>query len=373
MPDSKVTDFVAIHVETVSKVFGTGADVVRALDDVTLDVRENEFFTLLGPSGCGKTTLLRLIAGFEEPTSGQIDLHGRSLTGLPPYRRPVNTVFQNYALFPHLNVARNISFGLEMLATDPGETDNRVREMLELVRLKDFGGRRPAQLSGGQQQRVALARALANHPKVLLLDEPLSALDLKLRKDMQLELKRLQAETGITFIFVTHDQEEALTMSDRVAVMNEGHILQIGTPSEIYERPATRFVADFIGDTNFLKAERVDGSPGGGARYRLRDSTTVVDVAEEVSVPDGTEVTLAIRPERSGLVAGEAQANGTVMPGTLENIVYFGTDTIYHVRLEDGAEFRVRTQNHAGVRRDVEPGARVRINVPRDSVRVLTD
>ncbi|HSH41568.1 MAG TPA: spermidine/putrescine ABC transporter ATP-binding protein, partial [Arenicellales bacterium] len=253
----------AIHVDAVSKTFGSGTDEVHALREVTLDVRENEFFTLLGPSGCGKTTLLRLIAGFEEPSAGHIELHGRTLTGLPPYRRPVNTVFQNYALFPHLSVARNVSFGLEMLGTDKAQIDRRVREMLELVRLSDYGNRTPAQLSGGQQQRVALARALANHPKVLLLDEPLSALDLKLRKEMQLELKRLQSETGITFIFVTHDQEEALTMSDRLAVMDDGRLLQVGTPGEIYEHPATRFVADFIGDTNFLPAERVDGSGAG--------------------------------------------------------------------------------------------------------------
>jgi spermidine/putrescine transport system ATP-binding protein len=368
MRDSKAGQSTAVHVDAVSKVFGAGVEQVHALREVTVDVRENEFFTLLGPSGCGKTTLLRLIAGFEEPTSGQIHLHGEPLTGLPPYRRPVNTVFQNYALFPHLTVARNVSFGLEMLGTDAQTIDDRVGKMLDLVRLGDFGNRRPAQLSGGQQQRVALARALANQPKVLLLDEPLSALDLKLRKDMQLELKRLQAETGITFIFVTHDQEEALTMSDRVAVMDDGNVLQVGTPGEIYEHPSTRFVADFIGDTNFLAAERV-----GGGRFRLRDSDVSVEVPEEPAAGDSREVTLAVRPERSELLAGDAGAKGAVVSGTLSNVVYFGTDTIYHVRLESGQEFRVRAQNHTGARVMADPGAPVRVRIPSDAVRVLVD
>lgn len=367
---------VAIHVDSVSKTFGAGADEVRALQEVSLDVHENEFFTLLGPSGCGKTTLLRLIAGFEEPSVGNIALHGQPLTGLPPYRRPVNTVFQNYALFPHLNVARNVSFGLEMLGVDPAEIDERVREMLELVRLRDFGNRKPAQLSGGQQQRIALARALANQPKVLLLDEPLSALDLKLRKEMQLELKRLQGQTGITFIFVTHDQEEALTMSDRVAVMSDGYILQVGTPSEIYEHPSTRFVADFIGDTNFLPAQRLTG-PEGAGRFRLDGSSTVVDLHEDASTGITADVTLAVRPERSELLAGdsegESERDGTMMTGTLDNVVYFGTDTIYHVRLENGATFRVRTQNHSGSLHARQPGEKVRVHIPRDAVRVLAD
>jgi len=361
----------AIHADAVSKTFGAGADAVHALREVTLDIRENEFFTLLGPSGCGKTTLLRLIAGFEEPTAGRIELHGRTLTGLPPYRRPVNTVFQNYALFPHLTVARNVAFGLEMSGSDAAAIDRRVRDMLELVRLADFGNRKPAQLSGGQQQRVALARALANHPRVLLLDEPLSALDLKLRKDMQLELKRLQAETGITFIFVTHDQEEALTMSDRLAVMDDGRVLQVGTPSEIYEHPSTRFVADFIGDTNFLAAEHVNGS-GQGGRYRLRDSGAEIVVDGAQPAAGGADVTLAVRPERAEIAAGD-KPGGTLLGGTLENVVYFGTDTIYHLRLDDGPAFRVRAQNHGGARTKLEAGAPVRVRIPGDAVRVLTD
>lgn len=372
MADLKHVASTAVHVAAVSKVFGAGADEVNALREVTLDVGENEFFTLLGPSGCGKTTLLRLIAGFDEPSAGHIELHGLTLSGLPPYRRPVNTVFQNYALFPHLSVARNVSFGLEMLGTDSVTIDERVREMLELVRLEDFGNRKPAQLSGGQQQRVALARALANHPKVLLLDEPLSALDLKLRKDMQLELKRLQAETGITFIFVTHDQEEALTMSDRLAVMDDGRVLQVGSPSEIYEHPATRFVADFIGDTNFLPAERSERTAS-TTHYKLHDIGADVVVDDAGDGPATEKVTLAVRPERAELLPSTDDVDGTVLTGTLKNIVYFGTDTIYHLELGNGAAFRVRAQNHAGARSSLDPGETVRVHIPRDAVRVLTD
>ncbi|HNB26764.1 MAG TPA: ATP-binding cassette domain-containing protein, partial [Alphaproteobacteria bacterium] len=220
----------AVEAKNVTKIFGVGQDGVRALDDVSVTIRENEFFTLLGPSGCGKTTLLRLIAGFDFPTDGEILLYGQDIAPLPPYKRPVNTVFQNYSLFPHMTVGQNIGFGLEMLGKPKAEIESRVAEMLRLVRMEELRNRKTSQISGGQQQRVALARALAPQPKVLLLDEPLSALDYKLRKDMQIELKRLQHETGITFIFVTHDQEEALTMSDRIAVMSKGHILQVGTP-----------------------------------------------------------------------------------------------------------------------------------------------
>ncbi len=254
----------AIEAKRVTKEFrGAGQDAVRALDDVSVTIRENEFFTLLGPSGCGKTTLLRLIAGFDFPTEGEILLYGHDIAPLPPFKRPVNTVFQNYALFPHMTVAQNIGFGLEMLRKPRAEIDARVAEMLRLVRMEELAKRKTSQISGGQQQRVALARALAPAPKVLLLDEPLSALDFKLRKEMQIELKRLQLETGITFIFVTHDQEEALTMSDRIAVMSKGKILQIGSPREIYDHPSERFVANFIGETNFLQGD-------GAERQRTR-------------------------------------------------------------------------------------------------------
>ena len=249
----------AIEIQNVVKVYKGDTDVF-ALNDVSLKIDNNEFFTLLGPSGCGKTTLLRLIAGFEHPTKGSISLNKEDISFLPPNKRPVNTVFQNYALFPHMTVGGNIAFGLEMMGMSKLDVKKTVDEMLELVEMEELINRRPAELSGGQQQRVALARALAPKPQVLLLDEPLSALDLKLRKQMQLELKRLQSETGITFVFVTHDQEEALTMSNRIAVMSAGKVLQVGSPREIYHYPENRFVANFVGDSNFLTAEIQNGS-----------------------------------------------------------------------------------------------------------------
>ena len=332
----------AIRAKDVTKVFGGGQDAVRALDDVSVNIGENEFFTLLGPSGCGKTTLLRLIAGFDQPTSGEILLHGEDISRLPPYQRSVNTVFQSYALFPHMTVAQNIGFGLDMQGKPKAEIDETVGAMLKLVRMEQLRDRRTDQISGGQQQRVALARALAPRPKVLLLDEPLSALDYKLRKDMQIELKRLQNETGITFIFVTHDQEEALTMSDRIAVMSQGKVLQIGSPREIYDHPAERFVADFIGDTNFLPAE-VLSRDGRRARLKLSSGREVAADLPEGFEPQG-KVTAVIRPEHATLIpdSGESEAQ---LGGTLQNIVYMGTDTHYHVRLSDGAGFVVRSQN----------------------------
>ena len=260
----------AIRVNGVGKYFGAEPNLVKALDDVSIDIHSNEFFTLLGPSGCGKTTLLRLIAGFESPTFGQILLDNKDITHLPPYHRSVNTVFQSYALFPHLTVAENISFGLEMLNKSKREIIQTVDEMLFLVHMEELKDRRTDQISGGQQQRIALARALAPKPDVLLLDEPLSALDYKLRRGMQIELKRLQLETGITFIFVTHDQEEALTMSDRIAVMSDGHILQVGSPNDIYSNPQERFVADFIGESNFITADIISVSKGKDAKASLR-------------------------------------------------------------------------------------------------------
>src|SRR5512145_1230470 len=240
-----------VELQNITKRFG---DFI-AVDDVSLDIKDGEFFSLLGPSGCGKTTCLRMIAGFELPSEGEIKIRGKSMGDTPPYKRPVNTVFQNYALFPHMTVFENVAFGLEMQKVSRAEIKTRVKEALEMVRLPQLADRKPRQLSGGQQQRIALARALVNRPQVLLLDEPLSALDLKLRKAMQLELKELQHQVGITFIFVTHDQEEAITMSDRIAVMNEGVVQQVGAPREIYESPRNRFVADFIGETNFIEGE----------------------------------------------------------------------------------------------------------------------
>jgi spermidine/putrescine transport system ATP-binding protein len=359
----------AIDVRGVSKVFkGHGQDEVRALDSVSVAIRENEFFTLLGPSGCGKTTLLRLIAGFDFPTEGAIILHGEDIANLPPFKRPVNTVFQNYALFPHMTVAQNISFGLEMLGRPKSEIDGRVSEMLRLVRMEQLRNRHTSQISGGQQQRVALARALAPRPKVLLLDEPLSALDYKLRKDMQIELKRLQHETGITFIFVTHDQEEALTMSDRIAVMSNGRILQVGSPRDIYDRPAERFVANFIGETNLLE---------GVLSKHSEDKVTVkLDAGPEIvaSVPDqfqsSGKVTVVVRPEHAKIAA---TAKGAQFAGKLDNVVYFGTDTHFHVKLDNGSPFIVRQQNASLAETNLKAGANVGITIVEGSARVLRD
>ena len=329
-----MTNDTVVSVQDVSKIFGPAATGLRALDNVSVDIRRNEFFTLLGPSGCGKTTLLRMIAGFEVPTSGAIFLEDQDITVIPPFKRPVNTVFQSYALFPHLTVSQNIAFGLEMLGRPRSEITATVKEMLDLVRMGEMADRLPAQLSGGQQQRVALARAIAPRPSVLLLDEPLSALDLKLRKQMQIELKRMQTDTGITFIFVTHDQEEALTMSDRIAVMSAGNILQIGSPHEIYNHPANRFVAGFIGESNFLsgtvtEAGRGDARP---VTVRLSGGREVEAAAAAGETPAG-EVSLAIRPEQIIIrKAGEA----AVVPGVVANAVYFGTDVHCYITTDAG-------------------------------------
>ncbi|MDO6965344.1 ABC transporter ATP-binding protein [Rhizobium alvei] len=336
-----MTGLNAIEIRGITKTYGYGEFAVTAVDEANLAIRQNEFFTLLGPSGCGKTTLLRLIAGFEFPAAGDLLLHGENIAIMPPFKRPVNTVFQNYALFPHMTVADNIGFGLKMLGRPASEVEARVAEMLKLVRMEKFAKRATSQLSGGQQQRVALARALAPHPKVLLLDEPLSALDYKLRKEMQIELKRLQAETGITFVFVTHDQEEALTMSDRIAVMSAGKILQVGGPREIYDRPANRFVADFIGETNFLKG-KVSGLGSDTASVAL-DCAANLAVPASADLIVGEEVTVLLRPEHARLVpVGSAEA---ALTGTLKDIIYFGTDTYFNVSLSDGTLFTVRQQN----------------------------
>ena len=345
----------AISIESLSMEYGAAGSGHLALDTVSLEIRDNEFFTLLGPSGCGKTTLLRLIAGFEQPSAGVIRLYGEPMQDLPPFRRPVNTVFQSYALFPHMTVAQNIGFGLEMQGKPKTEIAATVEKMLALVKLPDVGNRRADQLSGGQQQRIALARALASRPRVLLLDESLSALDMKLRKDMQIELKRLQAETGITFIFVTHDQEEALTMSDRIAVMSKGRILQVGTPNEIYERPLNRTVADFIGETNFLEADPF----AGGAR--LADG----QVLSLAGMPQSGRITLAIRPERVSLT------DSGNLAGEVEEVVYIGTDTLYLLKVAGQSGFRVRQQNRAGSGQPLPRGAQVRLDVPAAAIRVL--
>ena len=360
----------AIEAVGVSKIFqSAGQDSLKALDNVSVTIGENEFFTLLGPSGCGKTTLLRLTAGFDFPTDGQILLYGQDIAPLPPYQRPVNTVFQNYALFPHMTVGQNIGFGLEMQGKPKEQVERRVEQMLRLVRMEELKNRKTSQISGGQQQRVALARALAPEPKVLLLDEPLSALDYKLRKEMQIELKRLQHETGITFIFVTHDQEEALTMSDRIAVMSKGKILQVGSPRDIYDRPAERFVANFIGETNFLEGKLVSSTKG-EAKVALDAGATVVAGVAEGLTPSG-RVTVVVRPEHADIVASSKKAG---LPGKLENVVYFGTDTHYHVRLaKGGGEFIVRQQNSRAGSDDFVKGAAVGVVIEDGAAQVLKD
>ncbi|HBN49034.1 MULTISPECIES: ABC transporter ATP-binding protein [Thalassospira] len=369
---------IVVAARSVSKSFGSGTGAVKALDDVSVDIFHNEFFTMLGPSGCGKTTLLRLIGGFEQATSGEILLEGAALQDLPPYKRPINTVFQSYALFPHLTVRQNITFGLEMKGIDRKQANARADEMLELVQLAQYGDRSPSQLSGGQQQRIALARALAPAPKVLLLDEPLSALDLKLRKEMQIELKRLQTETGITFVFVTHDQEEALAMSDRIAVMQAGHILQIGAPREIYEQPTHRFVADFIGESNFLTGELLTSAQGD---LMLRvDGVGDVSLGEAITAPQKSgQVTVSIRPERLSLdPAGESKEGR--LEGLVSGVVYIGTDTAYHIELGGGQQsLRVRMQNSGGTAdaqtetRNFAKGDPVSVTIPADAARVLVD
>ena len=358
----------AVKIEHVVKRFGAGDRAVYALADVSLDIRDNEFFTLLGPSGCGKTTLLRCIAGFEQPTDGHILLFGDEIDELPPNKRPVNTVFQHYALFPHMTVAANVGFGPRMLKRSKNEIEQDVERILKLVHMEHLADRRSPQLSGGEQQRVALARALVTQPKVLLLDEPLSALDLKLRQQMRDELKQLQEETGITFIFVTHDQEEALTMSDRVAVMSDGKVQQVGTPTEIYERPKNHFVADFIGETNFFDVT-VEGVIGGKATCVTSSGTRVV--AEAIAgCKVGDTVSLSVRPERIRFAA-EA-VDGDSLTGVIEQPTYLGTDTHYRVRLADGFSVLVRVQNAHGGANSVTIGDTVTLRFDPDAVVMLT-
>ncbi len=340
-------DTFAVEVRNVTKRFpglsGRPGSEVVAVDDVTLEIRDGEFFSMLGPSGCGKTTTLRMIAGFEHPTAGEIYIHARAMGLTPPYQRNTNMVFQSYALFPHMTIARNIGFGLEMKKTAKAEIERRVQEALSLVRLGGYGPRKPNQLSGGQQQRIALARALVNQPEVLLLDEPLGALDLKLRKEMQIELKTLQREVGITFVYVTHDQEEALTMSDRIAVMHQGKVLQIGTPTEIYERPSCRFVADFIGETNFLNG--VVQEQRGDLITVLVDGNLPVIAQTDESLSLGTHVTVAVRPEKIRLLPHPARGEHNSFACQVEQVVYVGTDTRFQVRVAENMLLSVREQN----------------------------
>jgi len=341
----------AIELADVAKDFHVHGEVVAAVKGIDLAIRRGEFFSMLGPSGCGKTTTMRMIAGFEECTTGSVFLYGRDVTGVPPNKRDVNMVFQSYALFPHMSVYENVAFGLRRRKVAGAEITGRVREMLRIVDLTGREKRRPRELSGGQQQRVALARALVNRPRALLLDEPLGALDLKLRQAMQVELKRIQREVGITFVYVTHDQGEALTMSDRIAVMNDGAIEHLGTPREIYEHPATRFVAGFIGTSNLLT----------GTVSRVVDRNAVIDVGpdERIVVPmgdhalsSGDHVELTVRPEKIGLSVSRpdgATSEHCVLRGKVTEVVYLGTATNFNITTSTGADVMVFVQNAASI------------------------
>jgi spermidine/putrescine transport system ATP-binding protein len=333
---------VDVRLDRVTKVFGDAT----AVDDLSLDIEEGEFFSLLGPSGCGKTTTLRMIGGFEEPTYGTVYLGGRDVTDLPPHKRDVNTVFQSYALFPHLDLFENVAFGLRRRKVGKPDIQARVTEAFRLVDLPGFERRKPAQLSGGQQQRVALARALVNHPKVLLLDEPLGALDLKLRKQMQLELKRIQQEVGITFIYVTHDQEEAMTMSNRLAVMRHGKIEQLGEPEEVYENPATEFVAGFLGASNLLQGE-VKERANGSVTVLLSGGSAVAVPSENIPHEPGASVKVGVRPEKISIHReGHETPEGTnSITGLLRMSTYIGVSHQYKVDGPGGASLTVYVQN----------------------------
>jgi spermidine/putrescine transport system ATP-binding protein len=372
----------AVEFRDVAKIFPTPeGGQVSAVDHISIQIKHGEFFSLLGPSGCGKTTSLRMMAGFEWPTSGDVLIDGEIMGHRPPYLRPVNTVFQNYALFQHMTVFQNVAFGLEMEKVSKEEIDRRVNEALEMVKLPGMGRRKPKQLSGGQQQRIALARALVKRPEVLLLDEPLGALDLKLRKEMQLELKALQEQVGITFIYVTHDQEEALTMSNRIAVMSRGKALQIGSSVEIYERPNCQFVADFIGETNFLF----------GTVKRIVDGTVVVETNApkqeligigigELNI--GQAVTVSIRPEKVRLVddvgtediASNEKEN--ILRGRVAATAYIGSDTRVVLELADGVRMKVWEQNAIST---LDPeayysaGDAIRIIIPFENTLILPE
>lgn len=336
----------AIQFKNVSRHFGD----VKAVNDVSLDIKNGEFFSMLGPSGSGKTTCLRMIAGFDRPTAGQIFLYGQDVSHLPPYERSVNTVFQDYALFPHMTIEENVGYGLMIKGVSKADRTKQVNEMLDLVQLPGFGNRKPSQLSGGQRQRVALARALINHPKVLLLDEPLGALDLKLRQQMQVELKSIQQRVGITFIFVTHDQEEALTMSDRIAVFSEGKIEQVGTPAEVYEHPSSTFVAGFVGTSNLVSGEIAQRITGSAARF-------------------------SIRPEKIHLGASDQkpEADMFYVDGKVRDVIYLGLYTRYLVELDGGGDLVVVEQNLKTTSMDVMKvkNQRVRLLWKKEHARIV--
>jgi spermidine/putrescine transport system ATP-binding protein len=338
-----------IHLRGVSKRFGE----TLAVDRLTLSIERGAFYAMLGPSGCGKTTTLRMIGGFEDPTEGAVYLGGEDVTDLPPYRRDVNTVFQSYALFPHLSVEKNVGFGLERRKVGREEVRRRVGEALELVQLGGLAKRRPAQLSGGQQQRVALARALVNRPRALLLDEPLGALDLRLRKQLQLELKRIQKDVGITFVHVTHDQEEAMTMADTIAVMNEGRIEQAGSAAELYERPRTEFVANFLGVSNLVDARLRENGDGGGGRLALvetHDGARLHVPADRIGPHGSRDVRVGVRPEKVKLLPAdhEVRSDANVLRGTVIVAAFLGVSIQYLIRAAGGEELTVFAQNADG-------------------------
>jgi len=320
-----------IEIRGVTKKFGD----FTAIDNLSLNIYKNEFFSLLGPSGCGKTTLLRMLAGFEKPTLGSIYLDGEEISNIPPHLRPINMMFQSYALFPHMNVEKNIAFGLKQDKLPKEEISQRVEEMLELVELSAFATRKPSQLSGGQRQRVALARSLAKRPKLLLLDEPLGALDKRLREQTQFELMDIQEKLGVTFIIVTHDQEEAMTVSSRIGLMNSGQLSQVATPTEIYEAPVNKEVAGFIGDVNFLEGV-YDDTDDTGTRLSCKDTDTIVYATQKTDAIVGQNLWFAIRPEKMEISKSKPDSNNNLLKGTIEDISYVGSISTYHVRLASG-------------------------------------
>ena len=336
-----------IQIENVTKKFGD----FTAIDNLNLDIYKNEFFSLLGPSGCGKTTLLRMLAGFEKITDGRILLDGEDISEIPPHLRPINMMFQSYALFPHMTVEKNIAFGLKQDNLPPNEISQRVEEMLELVELTDFAKRKPNQLSGGQSQRVALARSLAKRPKLLLLDEPLGALDKRLREQTQFELMDIQEKLEVTFVIVTHDQEEAMTVSSRIGVMDSGNLIQVATPTEIYEAPVNKDVADFIGDVNLLRGI-YKGQNEVGTQLHSDDANSIVFATQEVGASTGDEMWFAIRPEKLEISKKKPTNQHNILKGRIEDIAYGGSFSTYHVRLDNGRILkairanRVRTEEH---------------------------
>ena len=359
-PDTPV-----ISIECVSKRYGD----FLAVSEASFEIRRGEFFSMLGPSGCGKTTLLRMIAGFEDVTSGVLRLDGVDVAGVPPYRRAVNTVFQNYALFPHLSVFENVAFGPRIRSLEGAELERRVRDMLDVVHLGDFANRKPNQLSGGQRQRVALARALVNQPSALLLDEPLSALDVELRRKMQLELKRIQRDVGITFVFVTHDQEEAITMSDRMAVMRGGRLEQVGRPEEIYDTPATAFVARFIGSANMIPVE-IGSCADGRATLTLPGERRGEAPTRGRSFADGASALLMVRPERLELAAGEPPPQRIGLPVTCTDIIFQGPVVRCALRDAAGDELVVYLEEDER-KPEVRPGAALWLSWEPGAARLL--